>query len=48
VAYLTRLGDGQLPGPDTVYQEGDLIHLVVQRADLPRVERVLDEAPEPH
>src|SRR5450830_1681724 len=27
VAYLTRLGDGILPGPDTVYQDGDLIHV---------------------
>lgn len=27
VALLTRLGEGLLPGPDTVVQEGDLVHV---------------------
>ena len=44
-AYLTRLGDGLLPGPDTVYQEGDLLHLALLREDLATAERVLDAAP---
>src|SRR5881227_3701466 len=35
VAYLTRLGEGIVPGPDTVYQEGDLVHIVVRESDLP-------------
>ena len=30
VAFLTRLGEGLVPGPDTVYQEGDLVHLVIR------------------
>jgi len=30
VAYLTRLGEGIVPGPHTVYQEGDLVHLVIR------------------
>jgi trk system potassium uptake protein TrkA len=30
VAYVTRLGEGIVPGPDTVYQEGDLVHLVIR------------------
>lgn len=29
VAYLTRLGNGMLPRVDTVFQEGDLLHLMV-------------------
>ncbi|XVX18790.1 potassium channel family protein [Actinomycetota bacterium] len=47
VAFLTRLGEGHVPGPDTVFQEGDLVHVAVLRADLARVERQLD-APPPH
>jgi trk system potassium uptake protein TrkA len=45
VAYLTRLGDGIVPGPDTVYQEGDLVHVVVKESDAPLAENVLAAAP---
>ncbi len=45
VAYLTRLGDGIVPGPDTVYQEGDQVHLMVVENDLPNVEATLASAP---
>jgi trk system potassium uptake protein len=45
VAYLTRLGEGLVPGPDTVYQEGDLVHLVVREDELADAERVLTAAP---
>lgn len=45
VTYLTRLGDAFLPGPDTVYQEGDLLHLALASDDLATAERVLDDAP---
>ena len=48
LAYLTRLGEGLLPGPDTVYQEGDLLHIALQRDDLAIAERVLDAAPPVH
>ena len=48
LAYLTRLGDGLLPGPDTVYQEGDLLHIALRREDLATAERVLDAAPPVH
>ena len=48
LAYLTRLGDGLLPGPDTVYQQGDLLHLALRREDLATAERVLDAAPPVH
>ncbi len=42
VAFLTRLGEAQLPGPDTVYQEGDTLHLVIERHRVDEVERLLD------
>src|SRR5690349_4732298 len=44
-AYLTRLGTGILPAKDTVFQEGDLLHLATMASDLPEVERILDAAP---
>jgi len=45
VAYLTRLGEGIVPTPETVYQEGDLVHLVVRESDLPAAEALLAAAP---
>jgi trk system potassium uptake protein len=48
LAYLTRLGDGMIPGPETVYQEGDLIHIALKREDLAVAERVLDAPPRAH
>ena len=48
VAYVTRLGDGILPIADTVYQDGDLVHVITTRDLLATVERTLDEAPPVH
>ncbi len=31
VAYVTRLGEGTLPRPDMVVQQGDLVHLALAR-----------------
>jgi trk system potassium uptake protein TrkA len=45
VAYLTRLGEGIVPGPDTVYQEGDLVHLALRENDAPAAEAVLAATP---
>jgi trk system potassium uptake protein TrkA len=45
VAYLTRLGEGVVPGPDTVYQEGDLVHMVLREVETSRAEKVLFAAP---
>ncbi|MFX4287458.1 potassium channel family protein [Janibacter sp. G349] len=45
IAYVTRLGEGIIPGPETVHQEGDLVHLVIPRDRVPDVERVLDGHP---
>ena len=43
--YLTRLGSGMLPAADTVFQEGDLLHVATLASDLPHVERTLDAPP---
>ena len=43
VAYLTRLGDGILPNDETVYQDGDLVHVITTRSALAKVEQTLDE-----
>jgi trk system potassium uptake protein TrkA len=45
VAFLTRFGEGLVPGPDTVYQEGDLVHLVVRQDELADAQRALAAAP---
>src|SRR4051794_18399272 len=45
VAFLTRLGEGLVPGADTVYQEGDLVHLVVHENGLEAAETVLAAPP---
>jgi trk system potassium uptake protein len=33
VAFITRFGEGMLPGPDTVLQDGDLVHVAVLDKD---------------
>jgi trk system potassium uptake protein TrkA len=48
VAYLTRLGEGLLPTTDTVYQDGDLVHVVSYADDLDRVGEALSTPPAPH
>jgi len=45
VAYLTRLGEGIVPTAATVYQEGDLVHVVMRENDIAAVERILAAAP---
>ena len=46
VAFVTRLGAGLVPSPATVYQEGDLVHVVMGVDDVARVERVLGSPPQ--
>lgn len=41
VAYLTRWGDGVLPGPETRLQDGDRLHLMVATEERARVETML-------
>jgi trk system potassium uptake protein TrkA len=46
VAFVTRLGEGLLPGPDTVLQDGDLVHVVMLDVDSDRVDQVFHNRPE--
>lgn len=48
VVYVTRLGEGMMPGVDTVYQDGDLVHVVTTSAALSSVEQSLDQTPPVH
>jgi trk system potassium uptake protein len=45
VAFLTRLGEGIVPTPDTVYQEGDLVHVVMRHDQVASVEQTLAGPP---
>ncbi len=46
VAFMTRLGEGLLPRPDTVIQDGDLLHVAMREEDVDRVERLFATGPE--
>ena len=48
VVYVTRLGEGMMPGADTVYQDGDLVHVVTTSAALRSIEQILDQTPPVH
>ena len=37
IAFITRLGEAALPGPGTVLQEGDVLHVVAEEGDLKRI-----------
>jgi trk system potassium uptake protein TrkA len=45
VAFLTRLGEGIVPGSDTLYQEGDLVHFVLRHDQLTSVEQKMAVPP---
>lgn len=45
IAFLTRLGEGVLPGRDTVLQQGDLVHVVMRTQDSADVADVFAAAP---
>jgi trk system potassium uptake protein TrkA len=46
VAFITRLGSGLIPDEHTVFQEGDLLHMMVRDEDLANVEKTFSHAPE--
>jgi trk system potassium uptake protein TrkA len=48
VAFLTRNGEGTLPEPGTVVQEGDLVHVAVAVERLADVERIFAAPPPAH
>jgi trk system potassium uptake protein TrkA len=37
IAFISRLGEAMMPGPGTVLQEGDVLHVVANERDLPRI-----------
>jgi len=37
IAFISRLGEAMLPGPGTVLQEGDVVHLVADERDVDRI-----------
>lgn len=45
IAFLTRFGEGLLPGPGTAYQEGDTVHAMVSVDRTAEISRVLAKAP---
>ncbi|RAJ34498.1 trk system potassium uptake protein TrkA [Kitasatospora sp. SolWspMP-SS2h] len=46
VAFVTRVGEGVLPAPQMVVQEGDLIHVMLRRNELTAVEAAFAKGPE--
>jgi trk system potassium uptake protein TrkA len=46
VGLVTRLGAGQLPHQEMLFQEGDLLHVLVRDEDMAGVERILGRPPE--
>lgn len=45
VALLTRFGDGVLPRPNTILQDGDLVHVTMRSDELAHVERIFANGP---
>ena len=41
VGFVSRLGAGMIPAPDSVLQDGDLVHVLVASGDAARVEGIL-------
>ena len=46
VAFVTRLGEAMVPTAETVLQEGDLVHVIMRRDEVGRVEEVFAVGPE--
>lgn len=46
IGFLTRFGEGVVPDPTTVLQEGDLVHLVMREDAAERAGAILGKAPE--
>ncbi|HEX4657445.1 MAG TPA: TrkA family potassium uptake protein [Streptosporangiaceae bacterium] len=37
IAFISRLGEAMIPGPSTVLQEGDVLHVIAEDRDLERI-----------
>ncbi|KRF17303.1 potassium transporter TrkA [Nocardioides sp. Soil797] len=46
IAWIDRLGEGMLPGKDTVLQEGDLLHVVIREENAAGAYVVIENGPE--
>ncbi len=46
IAWIDRLGEGMLPGTDTVIQEGDLLHLVMREENAAAAYAIFERGPE--
>jgi len=40
VAFISRLGEALLPGPGTVLQQGDVVHVIAKDSDLSHIASV--------
>jgi trk system potassium uptake protein len=40
IAFISRLGEAMLPGPGTVLQEGDVLHVIAEETELDRIASV--------
>ena len=45
VAFLTRLGEGLIPEPHTVLQDGDLVHMTIRDDAMATAEAALTQGP---
>ena len=45
IAYITRFGEGMLPRPDSAYQQGDSVHIMMRTDDVADVTRILSRPP---
>lgn len=45
IAYITRFGEGLLPGLDTSYQQGDTVHAMMGTEDMNDIARILSQPP---
>jgi trk system potassium uptake protein TrkA len=41
IAFIARLGEAMLPGPGTVLQEGDVLHVIAAHKDIERIQAEL-------
>ena len=46
IAWIDRLGEGMLPGRETVIQEGDMLHLAMREENADKVYAAFHEGPE--
>ncbi|MDN5640637.1 MAG: TrkA family potassium uptake protein [Actinomycetia bacterium] len=46
IAFITRFGEGQLPGADTSYQQGDVVHAMLRIQEVDEVAKVFANPPQ--